>query len=132
MMAERYTGNSVSKNGNKGRIHFVGIGGIGLSAIAKVLLEEGYPVSGSDLRLSPLTEGLVAKGAVIHKGHAADNVVGAHLVVVSSAIPPDNPEVVAARRRGQSVMKRAEILGRMMAGHYGIAVAGTHGKTTTT
>ncbi len=131
-MAERYTGNSVSKNGNKGRIHFVGIGGIGLSAIAKVLLEEGYPVSGSDLRLSPLTEGLVAKGAVIHRGHAADNVVGAHLVVVSSAIPPDNPEVVAARRRGQSVMKRAEILGRMMAGRYGIAVAGTHGKTTTT
>ena len=113
-------------------IHFIGIGGIGLSAMAKILLEEGYRVSGSDLQSSPLTANLEALGASIHKGHAADNVGPADLVIMSSAIQPDNPEVVAARQRGIPVIKRDQMLGRMMAGRYGIAVAGTHGKTTTT
>jgi UDP-N-acetylmuramate--alanine ligase len=130
MMAER--SNLVGKEKAKKHIHLVGIGGAGLSAIAKVLLEEGYQVSGSDLKLSPLTDSLAAAGARISEGHAAQNVEGAHLVVVSSAIPPDNVEVVAAREKGLPVVKRAQILGEMMAGRYGIAVAGTHGKTTTT
>ncbi|NIO68934.1 MAG: UDP-N-acetylmuramate--L-alanine ligase [Anaerolineae bacterium] len=113
-------------------IHFIGIGGIGLSAMAKILLEEGYRVSGSDLQSSPLTANLEALGASIYKGHAADNVGPADLVIMSSAIRPDNPEVVAARQRGIPVIKRDQMLGRMMEGRYGIAVAGTHGKTTTT
>jgi len=113
-------------------IHFIGIGGIGLSAIAKILLEEGHRVSGSDLQLSPLTANLEALGASIYKGHAAGNVGPADLVIMSSAIRPDNPEVVAARQRGIPVIKRDQMLGRMMEGRYGIAVAGTHGKTTTT
>jgi UDP-N-acetylmuramate--alanine ligase len=113
-------------------IHFIGIGGIGLSAMAKILLEEGYRVSGSDLQSSPLTANLEALGASIYKGHAVDNVGPADLVIMSSAIRLDNPEVVAARQRGIPVIKRDQMLGRMMAGRYGIAVAGTHGKTTTT
>ena len=113
-------------------IHFIGIGGIGLSAIAKILLEEGYRVSGSDLQSSSLTANLEALGASIYKGHAAGNVGSAQLVIMSSAIQPDNPEVVAARQRGIPVIKRDQMLGRMMVGRYGIAVAGTHGKTTTT
>jgi UDP-N-acetylmuramate--alanine ligase len=113
-------------------IHFIGIGGIGLSAMAKILLEEGYRVSGSDLQSSPLTANLEALGASIYKGHAAGNVGPADLVIMSSAIRPDNPEVVAARQRGIPVIKRDQMLGRMMEGRYGIAVAGTHGKTTTT
>jgi UDP-N-acetylmuramate--alanine ligase len=114
------------------RVHFIGIGGIGLSAMAKILLEEGYRVSGSDLQSSPLTANLEALGASVYKGHAADNVGPADLVIMSSAIRPDNPEVVAARQRGIPVIKRDQMLGRMMEGRYGIAVAGTHGKTTTT
>jgi UDP-N-acetylmuramate--alanine ligase len=113
-------------------IHFIGIGGIGLSAMAKILLEQGYQVSGSDLQSSPLTANLKALGASIYKGHAAGNVGPAELVIMSSAIRPDNPEVVAARQRGIPVIKRDQMLGRMMEGRYGIAVAGTHGKTTTT
>jgi UDP-N-acetylmuramate--alanine ligase len=113
-------------------IHFIGIGGIGLSAMAKILLEQGYRVSGSDLQSSPLTANLEALGASIYKGHAAGNVGPAELVIMSSAIRPDNPEVVAARQRGIPVIKRDQMLGRMMEGRYGIAVAGTHGKTTTT
>jgi UDP-N-acetylmuramate--alanine ligase len=113
-------------------IHLIGIGGIGLSSIAKILLEEGYQVSGSDLQSSPLTANLEAVGASIYKGHAAGNVGPAELVIMSSAIRPDNPEVVAARQRGIPVIKRDQMLGRMMDGRYGIAVAGTHGKTTTT
>jgi UDP-N-acetylmuramate--alanine ligase len=114
------------------RIHLIGIGGIGLSAIAKILLEEGYWVSGSDLQSSPLTENLEALGASIYKGHDSQNLGPADLVIMSSAIPPDNPEVVAARQRGIPVIKRDQMLGRMMEGRYGVAVAGTHGKTTTT
>jgi len=116
----------------KQHIHLIGIGGIGLSAIAKILLEEGYRVSGSDLQLSPLTATLEALGASIYKGHAAGNVGPADLVIMSSAIQPDNAEVVAARQRGIPVVKRDQMLGHMMEGRYGIAVAGTHGKTTTT
>jgi UDP-N-acetylmuramate--alanine ligase len=114
------------------RVHLIGIGGIGLSAIAKVLLEEGYRVSGSDLKLSPITDGLVGLGAKVYKGHRAENVGEADLVVVSSAVPADNPEVIAAREKGIPVVKRDRMLGRMMKGRFGIAVAGSHGKTTIT
>ncbi len=112
--------------------HLVGIGGIGLSAIAKVLLEEGHRVSGSDVRLSPITDALAAQGAAVHQGHRAENVGQADVVLVSSAIPDDNPEAAAARARGIPVVKRDWMLGRMMAGRFGIAVAGSHGKTTIT
>jgi UDP-N-acetylmuramate--alanine ligase len=113
------------------RIHFVGIGGIGLSAIARVLQQEGYRISGSDARQTPLTAELAEQGMVVHEGHRAENVTGADLVVVSSAVPENNPELVAAREAGIPVVKRADILGEMMADKVGIAVAGTHGKTTT-
>jgi UDP-N-acetylmuramate--alanine ligase len=113
------------------RIHFVGIGGIGLSAIARVLRQEGYQISGSDARQTPLTSELVEQGMVVHHGHRAENVARADLVVVSSAVPENNPELVAAREAGIPVVKRADILGEMMAAKVGIAVAGTHGKTTT-
>jgi len=112
-------------------VHLVGIGGIGMSGIARVLLEEGYRVSGSDLRVSPLTEALVGLGGTVYEGHAAKNIAGANLVVVSSAVPPHNPEVLAAQESGVPVVGRAQILGQLMEGRYGVAVAGTHGKTTT-
>ena len=111
--------------------HFVGVGGVGLSAIARVLLEQGYRVSGSDLRSSALATALQSRGAIVREGHHARNIKGASLVVVSSAVPEDNPEVVAARKEGIPVVKRDWILGKMMEGRDGIAVAGTHGKTTT-
>ncbi len=114
------------------RVHFVGIGGIGLSAIAHILLDWGARVSGSDLHLSPITAELAGLGARIYEGQRASQLGDATLVVISSAVRPDNPEVVAARQRGLPVLKRADILGEMMAGRHGIAVAGTHGKTTTT
>ena len=113
-------------------VHFVGIGGIGMSGLAEVLLELGYPVSGSDLKLSPGTERLAARGAIIHEGHAAANVVGANAVVMSSAVRPDNPEVVEARRLGLPVIPRGELLAELMRLKFGIAIAGSHGKTTTT
>jgi len=113
-------------------VHFVGIGGIGMSGLAEVLLELGYPVSGSDLKLSPATERLAARGAVIHEGHAAGNVAGANAVVMSSAVRPDNPEVVEARRLGLPVIPRGELLAELMRLKFGIAIAGSHGKTTTT
>ncbi len=112
-------------------VHFVGIGGIGLSAIARVLQGEGYVISGSDARSTALTAELAVLGMTVHHDHRPGNVLGADLVVVSSAVPEDNPEVVAAREAGIPVVKRAQILGEMMAGKFGIAVAGTHGKTTT-
>jgi UDP-N-acetylmuramate--alanine ligase len=114
------------------RVHLIGIGGIGLSAIAKVLLEEGYRVSGSDLKLSPITDALADMGATIYQGHRAENVGDTDLVIVSSAIPAGNPEAAAARARGIPVVKRGWMLGRMMEGRFGIAVAGSHGKTTIT
>ncbi|HXN64914.1 MAG TPA: UDP-N-acetylmuramate--L-alanine ligase [Candidatus Acidoferrales bacterium] len=114
------------------RIHFVGIGGIGMSGIAEVLLTLGYSVSGSDARLSPITERLASLGARIQEGHKAENVSGAHVVVVSSAIRPENPEVIEAHHQKIPVIPRAEMLGELMRLKYGIAVAGAHGKTTTT
>jgi len=114
------------------RIHLVGIGGIGLSAIARILAAWGYVVSGSDLRASRITQELNALGIRTFEGHAREQVGDADLVVISSAVPEENPEVQAAQERGIPVVKRQNLLGRMMAGSYGIAVAGTHGKTTTT
>jgi UDP-N-acetylmuramate--alanine ligase len=114
------------------RIHFVGIGGIGMSGIAEVLLNLGYQISGSDLRNSAVTERLAALGASTFEGHAAANIAGADVVVTSSAIPVDNPEVAEARRLHVPVIQRAEMLAELMRLKYGIAIAGMHGKTTTT
>jgi UDP-N-acetylmuramate--alanine ligase len=113
-------------------VHFTGIGGIGMSGLAEVLLELGYPVTGSDLRLSTTTSRLAARGAVIFEGHSAENLAGAKAVVVSSAVRGDNPEVVEARRLGLPVIHRGELLAELMRQKFGIAVAGSHGKTTTT
>ena len=113
-------------------IHFIGIGGTGLSAIAKVLLEQGYKVSGSDLMVSPLFEGVRAAGGNVFQGHRAENIEGAELIVRSSAIPDDNPEILAAEIAGIPVLRRSEFLGRLMEGKNVIAIAGSHGKTTTT
>jgi UDP-N-acetylmuramate--alanine ligase len=113
-------------------IHFVGIGGSGMSGIAEVLLNLGYRVQGSDLSKNPSTERLVAQGAQIFIGHAADHLGQAHAVVISSAVKHDNPEVLAARQRRIPVVPRALMLGELMRLKQGIAVAGTHGKTTTT
>jgi UDP-N-acetylmuramate--alanine ligase len=113
-------------------IHFVGIGGIGMSGIAEVLLNLGYEVSGSDLRASDITQRLVKLGGVINYGHAAENVVNAQVVVTSTAVAADNPEVLEARRLLVPVIPRAEMLAELMRMKYGIAIAGTHGKTTTT
>lgn len=114
------------------RVHFIGIGGIGMSGIAEILLSLGYPVSGSDLKRSPITERLAGLGATIFEGHAAANVLGAAVVVVSSAVNDLNPEVVEARASNVPVIQRAEMLAELMRLKYGIAVAGMHGKTTTT
>ena len=113
-------------------IHFVGIGGIGMSGIAEVLINLDYVVSGSDLRASATTTRLVAMGAQIQLGHAPENVQDAHVVVISSAVRSDNVEVLAARDRGITVIPRAEMLAELMRMKHGLAVAGTHGKTTTT
>ncbi len=114
-------------------IHFIGIGGIGMSGIAQVLLELGYTVSGSDLRTTPITQRLSAMGATIHLGHRAGNVEGADVVVFSSAVSQDNPELRAARAAGIPVIPRAEMLGELMRfKRFGIGVAGAHGKTSTT
>ena len=114
------------------RVHFIGIGGIGMSGIAEILLNLHYPVSGSDLRRSPVTERLATLGATVFEGHAAANVVGASVVVVSSAVHEHNPEVAEARARKIPVIQRAEMLAELMRLKYGIAIAGMHGKTTTT
>jgi len=114
------------------RIHLVGIGGIGMSGIAEVLLTLGYSVSGSDLKPSTITERLQDLGATIYEGHKASNADGAHVVVISSAVKPDNPEVVEAHKCKIPVIPRAEMLAELMRLKYGIAVAGAHGKTTTT
>ena len=116
----------------KYHIHFVGIGGIGMSGIAELLLNLGYTVSGSDLKSSDITERLRSLGGVIHEGHAAERIQGADVVVVSSAVRPDNPEVQAAQRASIPVIPRAEMLAELMRLKYSIAVAGAHGKTTTT
>jgi UDP-N-acetylmuramate--alanine ligase len=114
------------------RVHFIGIGGIGMSGIAEILLTLGYSVSGSDLRRSSITDRLVSLGATVFEGHAAANAVGSGVVVTSSAVNEQNPEVVEARQRKIPVIQRAEMLAELMRLKYGIAVAGMHGKTTTT
>ncbi len=113
-------------------VHFVGIGGIGMSGIAEVLLTLGYQVSGSDLRASATTERLSQLGASIEIGHRAENISGAKAVVVTSALDPGNPEVVEARRLQIPVIPRGELLAELMRLKFGIAIAGSHGKTTTT
>ena len=115
-----------------GPIHFIGIGGIGMSGIAEVLLNQGYVVQGSDLKSSVITERLQAQGALIHVGHRAENLDGAEVVVMSSAVKPGNPELDAARARGLPIVRRAEMLAELMRLKSNVAVAGTHGKTTTT
>jgi UDP-N-acetylmuramate--alanine ligase len=114
------------------RVHFVGIGGIGMSGIAEVLLNLGYKVSGSDLKTSSLTQRLAGLGATVFEGHRSENVAGAEVVVTSSAIAEDNPEVLEAHKLHIAVIPRAEMLAELMRFKYGIAVAGMHGKTTTT
>src|SRR6476620_4583482 len=114
------------------RVHFVGIGGIGMSGIAEVLLNLGYKISGSDLKRSSVTDRLRSLGATVFEGHRAENVAGADVVVTSSAINPANPEVVEAARVHVPVIQRAEMLAELMRLKYGIAIAGMHGKTTTT
>jgi UDP-N-acetylmuramate--alanine ligase len=114
------------------RIHLVGIGGSGMSGIAEVLLSSNYAVSGSDLKATPVTERLRKLGATIFEGHLAENVRGAHVVVISSAVRPNNVEVVEAHKLKIPVIPRAEMLAELMRLKYGIAVAGAHGKTTTT
>ncbi len=113
-------------------LHFVGVGGSGMSGIAEVLLNLGYTVSGSDLKRSPTTDRLARLGAHVTEGHAAAHVAGAHVVVTSTAVRADNPEVAEARRTGVPVIPRAEMLAELMRLKYGVAVAGSHGKTTTT
>ena len=113
-------------------IHFVGIGGSGMSGIAEVLLNLGYTVSGSDLKRSPVTDRLVSLGARFAEGHSAERLQGAQVVVTSTAVKLDNPEVLEARRRNVPVIPRAEMLAELMRLKYGVAVAGSHGKTTTT
>src|ERR1700739_2925882 len=114
------------------RIHFVGIGGIGMSGIAEVLLNLGYKVSGSDLKSSSVTQRLASLGATVFEGHRAENTAGAEVVVTSSAISVENPEVAEAHSLHIPVIQRAEMLAELMRLKYGIAIAGMHGKTTTT
>ena len=113
-------------------IHFVGIGGAGMAGIAEVLLNLGYAVSGTDLKLTSVTQRLRKLGARVAEGHAAENLGDADVVVVSSAVAADNPEIVGAHARRIPVVRRAEMLAELMRFRYGIAIAGTHGKTTTT
>ena len=118
--------------GRTRRVHFVGIGGIGMSGIAELLANLGYEVSGSDLRRSDVTDRLASLGVRLGVGHDAAHLGPADVVVVSSAVRSDNPEVVAAQSRGIPVIRRAEMLAELMRLRYGIAIAGAHGKTTTT
>jgi UDP-N-acetylmuramate--alanine ligase len=114
------------------QVHFVGIGGIGMSGIAEVLLNLGYKVSGSDLRSSAVTQRLAGLGSAVFEGHRAENIAGAEVVVTSSAIAAENPEVLEAHKLHVPVIQRAEMLAELMRLKYGIAIAGMHGKTTTT
>ena len=127
-----YSKESVIMYGKIDKIHFVGIGGIGMSGIAEVLLNLGYKVSGSDLRGSDITDRLATLGAEVSIGHSAVNLKNANVVVISSAVHDDNPEVIEAKRLHVPVIPRAEMLAELMRMKFGIAIAGTHGKTTTT
>jgi len=113
-------------------VHFVGIGGVGMSGIAEVLINLGYEVSGSDLRTTPTTKHLAELGATVQQGHRPENVEGCHVVVTSTAVRKENPEVSAAHERGIPVIPRAEMLAELMRMKHGLAVAGSHGKTTAT
>lgn len=114
------------------RVHFIGIGGAGMSGLARILLELGYHVSGSDLAVTAVTKRLQSMGAACYTGHAEENVQDTQMVVVSTAIKPDNPELVAAGEKGLPVIHRSELLSLLMKRQKGVAVAGAHGKTTTT
>jgi UDP-N-acetylmuramate--alanine ligase len=118
--------------GRTRRIHFIGVGGSGMSGIAEVLMTMGYQVSGSDLKTGEVTDRLVRLGGRVFPGHHPSNVAGAQVVVYSSAVKPDNPELLAARAAGLPVIGRAEMLAELMRMKYGVAVGGSHGKTTTT
>ena len=115
-----------------GPIHFIGIGGIGMSGIAEILINQGYSVQGSDLRKTEITSRLEEMGACINVGHDSDNLENAVVVVISSAINKDNPELRHARAVGLPVVRRAEMLAELMRMRSNVAIAGTHGKTTTT
>jgi UDP-N-acetylmuramate--alanine ligase len=116
---------------NKYHIHFVGIGGIGMSGIAELLLNLGYKVSGSDIKLSDITDRLETLGSTIFNGHDKKNISGADVVVISSAVSKDNPEVIFAKETSIPVIPRAEMLAELMRLKYSIAVSGAHGKTST-
>ncbi|MFM7230737.1 MAG: UDP-N-acetylmuramate--L-alanine ligase [bacterium] len=118
--------------GSTHRIHFIGVGGSGMSGLAEVLLNMGYQVSGSDLKATDVTDRIVSRGGRVFVGHAGSNVEGAQVVVYSSAVKPDNPELAAARAAGVPVIARADMLAELMRMKYGVAVGGSHGKTTTT
>jgi UDP-N-acetylmuramate--alanine ligase len=124
--------NAATRMGRIRNIHFVGIGGAGMAGIAEVLLNLGYNVSGTDVKLTSVTERLRSLGARVHEGHAGEHLGAADVVVVSSAVAQDNPEILVAHERRIPVVRRAEMLAELMRFRYGIAIAGTHGKTTTT
>ena len=124
--------NEIDKLGRIRRIHFVGIGGVGMSGIAEVLINLGYVVTGSDIRSNAVIQRLENLGGKIAIGHEEANVLGSDVVVVSTAVDEHNPEIQAARKARIPVVRRAEMLAELMRFRYGIAVAGTHGKTTTT
>jgi len=123
---------TTTRMGRIHKIHFIGIGGAGMAGIAEVLINLGYSVSGTDLKLTSVTERLRSLGARIDEGHRAEHLRDADVVVVSSAVAAENPEIVAAQARRIPVVRRAEMLAELMRFRYGIAIAGTHGKTTTT
>ena len=131
-MTRRLEQLSLAEMGRVRSIHFVGIGGSGMSGIAEVLLNQGFEISGSDLAESKVTERLRSLGVAIFIGHQAEQVEGRDVVVISSAVNDANPEIAAAKERRIPVIRRAEMLGELMRYRFGIAVAGTHGKTTTT
>ena len=112
-------------------LHFIGIGGIGMSGLSELMINSGYIVSGSDLSPSPLTNRLASLGATIYEGHQADHITGADLIIYTAAVSTDNPELAAARQQGILAVSRADLLGTIVRRYHGIAVAGTHGKTTT-
>ncbi|MCX6831427.1 MAG: Mur ligase domain-containing protein, partial [candidate division Zixibacteria bacterium] len=120
------------KFGKVKKLHFVGIGGIGMCGIAEVLHNQGYVITGSDLSMTEVTDHLTEIGIKVMQGHVAENIDEADCVVISSAVHADNPEVNEAKRRKIPVIRRAEMLGELMRLKFGIGVAGTHGKTTTT
>ncbi|MCY0869454.1 MAG: Mur ligase domain-containing protein, partial [Firmicutes bacterium] len=122
----------LQKDGRKSNVHFVGIGGAGMSALARVLLDRGFSVSGSDVAANDAVRDLAAHGARVYRGHAAENVQGADCLVFTTVVAADNPELQAARAAGIPIMHRSELLAEVMAAGKGIAVAGAHGKTTTT